>query len=112
MWRVCGAWAQKFGIGELGSRPVVFQRGVHLVAEEFVETLRGRGQAFEIVVIERPRHRPVDDLHVNIIENDIDRIGLAAVGQFLAGEDDAVAGEVRFQRPFGAIGSAGSGFWR
>ena len=83
----------EFGIDELRPRPVVLEGGVHLVAEQFVEPLRGGGQALEVVVIERPGHRPIDDLHVNIIEDDIDGIGLAAVGQFLAGEDDAVAGE-------------------
>ena len=92
------------GIDELGSRPVVFQGGVHLVAEQFVEPLRGRGQALEVVVIERAGHRPVDDLDEDIVEDDVDAIGLAAVGQLLAGEDDAVAGEAGLQRPFGAVG--------
>ena len=98
----------EIGIDELGPGPVVFQGGVHLVAEQFVEPLRGRGQAFEVIVIERPCHRPVDDLHEHVIENDIDAIGLPAVGQLLAGEDDAVAGETRFQRSLRAVAPAGS----
>ena len=88
----------EFGIRQLGPRPVVLQGRIHPVAEQFVEPLRGGGQALEVVVIEGTGHRPVDDLHVNIVEYDIDGIGLAAVGQFLAGEDDAVAGEIRLQR--------------
>ena len=94
----------ELGIRQLGPRPVVLEGRVHPVAEQLVEPLRGRGQALEVVVIEGPRHRPVDDLHVNITEDDIDGIGLAAVGQLLAGEDDAVAGEIRLQRPLRAVG--------
>ena len=84
-----GGIGAEFGIDELRPRPVVLDRGVHLVAEQFVEALRGGGQALEVAVIEGPRHRPIDDLHVNIVENDIHGIGLAAVGQLLAREDDA-----------------------
>ena len=99
------------GIDELGPRPVVFEGGVHLVAEQLVEPLRGRGKAFEIVVIERACHRSVDDLDERIIEDDVNAIGFAAVGQFLAGEDDAVAGESRLQRPLACRPPAGIGFW-
>ena len=101
----------EFGVGQLGPRPVVLQGRIHLVAEQFVEPLRGRGQALEIVVIQRARHRTVDDLHVNIIEHDVDGIGLPAVGQLLAGEDDAVAGEIGFQRPLACHRSADSESW-
>ena len=93
----------EFGIGELGPRPVVLQGGVHLVAQKLVEPLRGRGEALEVVVIERAGHRPVDDLDERIVEDDVDAVGLPAVGQFLAGEDHAVAGEAGFQRPLGAV---------
>ena len=99
----------EFGIDELGPRPVVLQGGVHLVAQKLVEPLRGRGQAFQVVVIERPGHRPVDDLDENIVQDDIDAVGLPAVGQFLAGEDDAVAGEAGLQRLLACRRPGGSG---
>ena len=98
-----GRVGAEFRITELGPRPVVLERRIHPVAEQLIEPLRGRGQALEVIVIEGTGHRPVDDLHVNIIEYDIDRIGLAAVGEFLTGEDDAVAGEIGLQRALRAV---------
>ena len=70
---------------------IILNRRVQLIAEQFVEPLRGRGQALEIVVIKRSRHRAIDHLHVNIIKHNIDRISLPAIGKLLAGKNDAIA---------------------
>ena len=69
----------------------------HPVAHDFVEALRPRWQLLQIVIVERAHRRVVHYLPVRLVENDIDRIRPAAVGQLLTSEDDSVAVEVRFE---------------
>ena len=40
----------------------------------------------------------------DVVQDDVDAVGLPAVGKFLAGENDAVTGKSCFQRPLAAVG--------
>src|SRR3954465_11385546 len=93
----------KFAVAELRSRSAVFEGSVHPVTQNLVEPLGSRGQVAEVVVIEGPGLGPVDDLHENVVEHEVNPVGLSAVGELLAGEDDAVTSESGLKLPLPAV---------
>ena len=71
---------------------LVFERGEHLEAQEFVEALRARRQCAEVGVVEGPGPRRVEQGAVGLVQGDVHRVGFFAVRELLAQEEDAVAG--------------------
>ena len=61
------------------------------IRQQLVQALCRGGQAAEVVVVEGSCLGVVDDLAVDVVQYEIDRIGRPAVRQTLAGEDDRVA---------------------
>ncbi len=82
----------------------VLEGGEEDIAEDFVAALGSRGERLEVVVVQWPDGGVIEDLPVGLIEDKVNGIGDSSIGQPLAGEDHAVAGEAGFEGALRAIG--------
>ena len=91
------------GVQERGMGVMVLEGGEEFIAEDFVAALGRRREGFEVVVVQGPGGGAIEDLPIRLVEEEIDGVGCRAVGQPLAREDHAVAGEARFEGPLSPI---------
>src|ERR1700749_1396038 len=88
----------------------LLQHGVNLEAYQLVESLGCRGKVSQIIVIERAGLSLVQYPHVNIIQNQINRVRLSAAWKLLAGENDTVSREIRLDASLRSVGRPESYF--
>jgi hypothetical protein len=75
-------------------RAAVLQGRKDLGAEQLVEALGRRGEAFQVLIVEGTPVGAVEHTVVGVVEADVDGLGHAAAGELLPAEEDVVPVEV------------------
>src|SRR5439155_11181055 len=71
-----------------------------------IEALGRGGEGLEVRIVEGPHGRMIQHIQVLLAEDEVDGVGLRAIGKDLAGKNHAVAGETGIDRARDTVASA------